>query len=89
MFNDINDKISDIFYENIKQDNSDEDNNYYSEFKKAKESIPYFDKFKKMYKSDKLALNVINLINSNISEKNYDILTSAIKSCYDKLKNEN
>lgn len=89
MFNDINDKITDIFYENIKQDKSDEDNNYYFEFKKAKENIPYFDKFKKMYNSDKLALNVINLINNNISEKNYDILTSAIKSCYDKLKNEN
>lgn len=89
IFNDINDKITDTLYENIKQEKIEDENDYYKEFKKIKNELTYFNKFKKIYNSDNFPLKIIEIVNKNISEDNYDILTTAIKTYFDKIKNEN
>ncbi len=89
MFNEINDKITDTFYDNIKHEKIEEENDYYKEFKKVKNNLKYFNKFKKVYNSNEFPLKIIETVNKNISEDNYDILTTAIKSYFDKIKNEN
>lgn len=89
MFNEINDKVTDTFYDNIKYEKTEEENDYYNEFKKVKSNLKYFNKFKKVYNSNEFPLKIIETVNKNISEDNYDILTTAIKFYFDKIKNEN
>ena len=89
MFDEINDKITDTIYDNIKYEKTEKENDYYNEFKKVKSNLKYFNKFKKVYNSNDFPLKIIETVNKNISEDNYDILTTAIKSYFDKIKNEN
>lgn len=89
MFDEINDKITDTIYDNIKYEKTEKENDYYNEFRKVKSNLKYFNKFKKVYNSNDFPLKIIETVNKNISEDNYDILTTAIKSYFDKIKNEN
>ena len=62
MFNEINDKITDTFYDNIKHEKTEEENDYYKEFKKVKNNLKYFNKFKKVYNSNEFPLKIIEIV---------------------------
>ena len=63
----INDILVDKYYEKTKINTStDAKVNYFKEYLNVKKSLPYYEQYKKILKSDKLSDEIINSVNESV-----------------------
>lgn len=80
----INDILVDKYYEKTKINTStDAKVNYFKEYLNVKKSLPYYERYKKILKSDKICDEIINSVNENKK-----LFKDLIIEYFNKMKNE-
>ena len=93
----INDILVNKYYEKTKINTStDAKVNYFKEYLNVKKSLPYYEQYKKILKSDKICDEIINSINESVinntpsskeDENNKKLFKDLITEYFNKIKN--